>query len=310
MICSAPTNPDSDGKPFGPICIRIADISTSLISESDGPQIRLDSTAKIFLADDQAPDIRVRASWRQKLHSPDAPGIFDSGALWQLYRDGDRHTFTFISPKYGRTPYKIAHFDASFESGEIFLSRECFGADEQLYPLEYPLDELIMMNLLAAGRGVEIHSSGIITPEGQGLIFAGQSGAGKTTISRLWQAETGADILSDDRIIIRKRNGQFWMYGTPWHGEAALASSKGTPLNAIFFLRQAMKNEIVSQSNAVTAARLLACGFPPFYDPAGLEFTLGFYDELTTSIPCAELGFVPDRTAIDCVRSLASRGRL
>jgi hypothetical protein len=310
MIHPAPINADFSGKALGPLYIRIADISTSIISDSDGPQLRLDPTARLFLADDQSTDVTVRASWRAKLLQPAAERVFDSGALWQLFRDGERHTFSFTSPKYGRSPYKIAHFDSRFESGEVYLSREYFAVDEQLYPLEYPLDELIMMNLLAAGRGVEVHSSGIITPDGQGLLFAGQSGAGKTTISRLWQLETGAEILSDDRIIIRMQNGQFWMYGTPWHGEAALASSRRAPLSAIFFLCQAQKNEIKNQSHAVTAARLLACGFPPFYNPAGLDFTLGFYDDLTRSIPCVELGFVPDRTAIDCVRSFAEQGRL
>ena len=97
----------------------------------------------------------------------------------------------------------------------MYLNRDCID-DAAAYPLEYPLDELLIINLLAQGRGVEVHAAGVIDPEGCGHLFLGQSGGGKTTISRLWQGVERAEILSDeDRIILRKEAGRIWMYGTP-----------------------------------------------------------------------------------------------
>ena len=71
------------------------------------------------------------------------------------------------------------------------MRREVFGDRLPIYPLHYPLDELLMVHLLARGRGVEIHGSGIVDADGYGTLFAGQSGAGKTTMSRLWLSEPG-----------------------------------------------------------------------------------------------------------------------
>ena len=71
-------------------------------------------------------------------------------------------------------------------------------------PLEYPLDELLLQGLLARGRGAEIHACGIADGSGRGLLFVGQSGAGKTTMARLWEGERGITVLSDDRIILRR----------------------------------------------------------------------------------------------------------
>jgi hypothetical protein len=152
------------------------------------------------------------------------------------------------------------------------------------------------------GKGVEVHSSGIIDSSGKGFLFVGHSGAGKTTMTRLWQKREGIRIPSDDRIILRKVNNDIWMYGTPWHGEAETSSAAEAPLSHIFFLRHGRKNELMSQRRTEAAVRLFACGFPTFYSPSGLDFTLSFYDEVTKAVPCSELGFVPDESVIEFVR--------
>ena len=137
---------------------------------------------------------------------------------------------------------------------------------------------------------------------GNGHLFAGQSGAGKTTMAKLWQQEEEVVILSDDRIILRNIEGKLWMYGTPWHGEAGLAHPARARLTRIYFLRHGQKNEIVSQRAAEAVGRLFAHSFPPFYSLAGLDFTLGFFEEVVTAVPCDELRFLPDQRVIEFIR--------
>ena len=88
--------------------------------------------------------------------------------------------------------------------GEILLHPGFFEWSQPVDPLSTPLDELLYGALLARGRGAEIHGCGLIDAHGNGLLFAGRSGAGKTTMARLWQDVPGTTILSDDRIILRK----------------------------------------------------------------------------------------------------------
>jgi len=107
--------------------------------------------------------------------------------------------------------------------------------------------------------------------------------------------------LSDDRTIVRKKGDQFWMYGTPWHGEAKFGSPRGVILERIFFLRHGQKNSIREIKGIDPVSQLLTCSFPPYWDPQGMAFTLEIFTDLTAHIPCQSLSFRPERSAIDQV---------
>jgi hypothetical protein len=283
--------------------LRIAGITTAILCDEPEMTIRIDAATQKFLVGEREPDTSVRVAWSD-LREEGIGGekIFDSGALWKLYEDDGHYLFRFATPHFGSCPYKLARFNRDFTRGNLYLHRPYF-TDRPVYPLEYPLDELLMLNLLAAGRGAELHSCGVRDASGRGYLFIGQSGAGKTTMARLWGTVPGASILSDDRIILRQHNGErFWMYGTPWHGEAQLASTERAPLAAIFFLRHGLRNELLSLGRAESAARLFSCSFPTFYHADGLAFTLAFYEKVASAVPCYELSFTPDEGAVAFVR--------
>lgn len=157
-----------------------------------------------------------------------------------------------------------------------------------------------MVHLLAAGAGIILHSCGL-GRDGRGLLFVGESGAGKSTLARMWDQEEGVTILSDDRIIVRRRDGEFWAYGTPWHGEAAFSSPLGVKLDRMFFLRHGSENSLTECTEANAVARLLTCSFLPHWDAEGMAFSLEFLAELAAAVPCQELTFTPDRRAIELV---------
>ena len=209
--------------------------------------------------------------------------------------------FDFFCPAFGDLPYKAVTFQPDFTAGKIYLNRALCRSGQPVNALEYPLDELLMTNLLARNRGMEVHACGVVDRDGWGHLFVGHSGAGKTTMARLWQQRDEVRILSDDRIILRHIDERIWMYGTPWHGEAELASNDRAPLRNIFFLRQANENEHVRTSSAKAAALLFSCAFPPFHCLDGLDSTLRFLEHLTNRTPCHELRFTPDSRAMEYI---------
>jgi hypothetical protein len=282
--------------------LRVADIATKVVCDDPAIGSTMSGAGDRFLVGDAAADITIRAHSTAQLALPDAEKLFDSGLVWQLYRDRDDYIFTFTSPVFGPAPYRLARFNSSFTRGDVWLSHASLAGDFPLKPLDYPLDELLMINLLARGRGVEVHACGVIDKDGAAYLFAGQSGAGKSTIARLWQAE-GATILSDDRLILRMRDGHVWVYGTPWHGEAQFGCPASAPLSRIFFLAHAAQNTAMAMTAAAAAARLFACAFPPFYDKAGLDFTLRFLGDVMTRVPASQLAFAPDSTVVNFVRA-------
>ena len=286
-------------------CLEVADISVKIQSTDPTLQFETQGVMKAFLATEDQPDAQASATWSDLSQMSLGQKVFDSGALWQLYRRHGSYLYAFTSPVFGSVPYKVASFDSSFTSGEVYLHRPYFESKKALYPLEYPLDELWMVNLLGQGRGAEIHGCGVVDADGKGHLFVGQSGAGKSTMARLWEFKRGIQILSDDRIVLRWANQKLWMYGTPWHGEAGFSSKDRAPLSRIYFLRHAQKNELLPQRPAQAVGQLFTCSFPPFYNPEALDFTLGFFEKVVQSVPCFELKFLQDKKVIELLTGLS-----
>jgi hypothetical protein len=284
------------------LTVSIGDIRVAVISREPDLWLQVPQATQRFLVENDDADVIVRARWGE-LHNPPAGNqTFDSGVLWRLYQYNSNYLFRFTSPAFGTLPYKEASFSSDFTSGDVVLHREYFDHRQPVDALEYPLDELLLMNLLTRGPGVEVHACGVEDSDGHGYLFVGQSGAGKTTTGRLWQESNRIQVLSDDRIILRRLEGRIWMYGTPWHGEAEFACSRRTPLTHVFFLARGENNELVPVRPPEAVARLMACSFVPFYSASALDSALGFFEHVTTAIPCGELRFAPDRGVVTFVR--------
>jgi len=153
-------------------------------------------------------DIGIRIEWISDL--PQMPGrkLFDSGAAWRLYEGQEELQFDFGYPLPGKAPHKRLFVDSNFCRATLQMSEESF-ADIPITPdpLEYPLDELLIMHRLTQEKGIELHGCGIVREDGVGNLFVGHSGAGKSTTTRLWTAREDVEVLSDDRIIVRRDGG-------------------------------------------------------------------------------------------------------
>jgi len=252
------------------------------------------------------PDIRIDAQWTTAQRPIKGRLVFDSGGLWRLHEEDGKLSWSFTSPRFGVTPYKTAVFERDFSAGQVYLHRPYFDASMPIYPMEYPLDELVVTNWLALGRGIEIHGCGVRDRDGAGYLFTGHSGAGKTTIARLWKDLPGVTVLSDDRIILRRVGGQIFMHGTPWHGDEPLASPSQVALTRGYVLHHAQRNDCVELRGVDAIAKLMARSFPPFFSATALDFTLAFLGDVGKLAPFFDLGFVPDGRLPDFVREAAT----
>ena len=170
-------------------------------------------------------------------------------------------------------------------------------------PFFGPTMELLMVNYLAQGRGIILHSCGIKQGD-RGIIFVGESGAGKTTMARIWHQGSDVEILSDDRTLVRREGDHFVIYGTPWHGEGKFGSPGKVKLDQIFFIKHSKENSISKINNAHSVTQFLKCAFPPFWDAAGMEYSMDVFSDLAATVPCRMLSFKPDSSIIGFVDSL------
>ena len=277
---------------------RVGGISFGLFS---GPEMTpvLDPSLHRFEIAPGSCDVQIRLDWAEELSLPASAPLFRSGGLWTLFEESGGYRFYFSTPSLGPMPYKTAWFDREFRRGQVVLCRPYFDTARPICPMEYPLDELLMIHRLSRGEGVEVHGCGVVTPDGRGLLLIGHSGAGKSTSSRLWLKTAGARVLSDDRIILRREKGRVWMYGTPWHGDAGIAESARWPLDGIFVLAQALSNALRPLGSVEASAELFARSFVPHHSAEAVTFILDFFSKVTSQVPCFEFSFVPDLTAVE-----------
>jgi hypothetical protein len=246
-------------------------------------------------------DIKLNVRWAGALEACGSQRAFESGATWRLSLVGDEFVFEFTSPLLGTSPYKQLRVDNSFSRADLILSSNALRSCQDVSPIEYPVCELLVTNYLAQhGLGVEVHGCGIVD-QARGYLFLGHSGAGKSTTARLWDSFRRAQILSDDRLILRLHDGEVWMYGTPWHGEAAFATAGEVRLENIFVLRHGSTNQFMRLPKALAVGEIFARSFPPFHSAIGLERTVEFLKQVIETAPCFEFQFVPDQSAIASV---------
>lgn len=281
--------------------IRIAGLTIVLRYHDASLHRPLPEAVQRFAAAGDAPaDLLLDVDTMRGALPPHGPLLFDSGGVWRAFDDDGGYRIDCSSAVFGDTPYKVAFVDGEFRRGRLLVRGDSF--EPAMHVFDYPIDEVLLSHLLGRGHGVELHGCGVIDRDGRGQLFVGQSGAGKTTTARVWLADGDYDIVSDDRVIVRFEEGEWRMFGTPWHGEAELSSSSVAPLGAIHLLVQAARTELVRLAPAVAAARLFGCAFPPFYDSAAVAYTLDTLGRLVREVPVRALHFTPDRSVVDAVR--------
>jgi len=310
--------------------VSIGEVSVQIAGENS-EDVGLFPALCAFQANCENPDIRMQVRWVEKLHQSEHSRLFDSGSIWRLYSCGEGFCFDFIAETLSPSPYKRLTIDRQFRSARLEMSADFFANSGcQVIPLEYPLDELLIMHRLTQEKAIELHGCGLVRANGIGNLFVGHSGAGKSTTTRLWTALEDVEVLSDDRIIVRRDGAEkqvprfarndnpggdaeirhrnpkhkIRMYGTPWHGEARYASPKSAPLARIFILEHGHGNVLTPLSPGQAVAELFARSFVPFHRHEYVVSALTFLEEVVANVPVYRFAFEPDHRAVDAILNL------
>jgi hypothetical protein len=155
-----------------------------------------------------------------------------------------------------------------------------------------------MMNLYSSyivyhNWGLMIHSSSVIEG-GKVHIFAGQSGAGKSTAARLSQPR---ELLSDEASLVKIENGKISVYDSPFRSELpSLGATDPSPLSSIQFLQQALQNKRVKLGKADALMNLMDKVFFWAHSLEETKKVIGLVKTLINQVPVYELHFKKDDT--------------
>ena len=82
------------------------------------------------------------------------------------------------------------------------------------------------------GGGLLMHSAAVAY-RGQGILFCGVPGAGKSTQARLWERVCGAEAINNDQPCIVYEDGKALVSGTPWSGKEPCYKNLCVPVRAV-----------------------------------------------------------------------------
>jgi hypothetical protein len=162
-------------------------------------------------------------------------------------------------------------------------------------PHPYSIDSVLRIVhtlVLARRNGFLLHAASAIR-NGKAFLFAGVSGAGKTTISRL--APSDVVLLTDEISYVRRFGDDYLAFGTPFTGELAkLGENVSAPVEALYLLAKGSKNRIetIPEGEAVRSLLGNILFFAQEEEFVRAAFHSSF--EFVSRIPILRLTFVPD----------------
>jgi hypothetical protein len=175
-------------------------------------------------------------------------------------------------------------YDPRLRRGEIHQSPNRYSVDSVL--------RILHSLALVPESGFLLHASSGIR-NGRAYIFAGRSGAGKTTMARL--APPGVTLLTDEISYIRRAQATYFACGTPFWGELAKAGENHSGLiQALCFLEHAPENRLTPLSGAESLRSLLQNILFFAQDPALVARVFENACDFVSNIPIYRLSFRPE----------------
>jgi hypothetical protein len=212
--------------------------------------------------------------------------------FWSIWKFNSDLFIKTIFPHSSPGKNALLKFSLKERVWDLWIS----GADGEIDPFEYPLDGLILYYLTVIHGDIMIHASGV-NINGNGWLFSGMSGKGKSTLAKLCE-DSGARVIHDDRLILRKTDTGFRMFNTPVYSDD---EPRESILNKIFLVEHGTENRLLALNGASAVSLIIANCIQHHWDPGIISGLLGSVSIMCRRIPVAGFYFKADRSAIDYI---------
>jgi hypothetical protein len=205
-----------------------------------------------------------------------APDTFDADADVEVWLEG------------GEWRMRRGDFEARWNpaerQGQVLQSANPYSIDSVL--------RIVHTLMLAPEGGFLVHASSAVR-NGKAYLFSGVSEAGKTTIARL--APSDVALLTDEASYVRKQNGRYLAYGTPFAGElGAPGKNISAPIEALYLLEKGGENRIEEIAPAMAVRRLLRNILFFAHQPELVGQVFESVCSFVAAVPVFQLTFFPD----------------
>jgi len=196
-------------------------------------------------------------SFPLRLTTRDSSLLTAASKRYQGFHEARKNPFSIIVDREPAETNGKRVFVCEFEGARVVADSS--GAHFSGVRNEYALDSLLRMFLswaLLPQDGFLLHAASVIR-NGKAFVFAGRSGAGKSTVASL---SPQGSVLTDEISLIKRVDGEWHAFGTPFWGEfRADGANISAPLGGIFRLVQSPANHLEPLRPAELLKLLLPC---------------------------------------------------
>ena len=143
--------------------------------------------------------------------------------------------------------------NSDFSKGKVTLRGDWtmrnFGLNNSL---------MMMYAFASADKDTLLMHASVIRKDGNGYLFLGVSGTGKSTHTANWlKYIEGTDLINDDNPVVRMIDGKGYVFGSPWSGKTPCYKNTEAPIGGFVQLAQAPHNKIYNMEVLDAFASLL-----------------------------------------------------
>ncbi len=278
----------------------IASFRIRLQSE-DGIDIVLDQRFRAFINKEEAiPDVLLDI-YPEKGSVPDeAEKVFEASLIDEEGKSQEREPFWEVL-KSKEAIYVQARTKYPERNPLMVLNKEKMKwrifsdcGEDDIDPLPYPVDGLLLYYLTSFLGGIMIHGSGADV-NGKGWLFSGRSGMGKTTLAMIFD-KCGDKIMHDDRLILRKGESGWVMHSTPVYSND---EPRSINLDHLWVIGHGHSNVSVPVTGAEAAGLVMANCVQQNWNNEATARLAAAIGDLVLTVPVSKLQFVPDKTVRD-----------
>jgi hypothetical protein len=229
-------------------------------------------------------------SWKEEIYSAKNGDV----ALWKIFNAEDGICIHVYDSENLSLLQHIAFYQEELSEWTIFSD---LNETKSLESLRYPMMPLILYYLSTKTNSLLVHASGVFDGE-YGRIFSGFSGVGKSTMAGIWQ-RSGAEVINDDRLMLRKINGRWWMFNTPMY---YTDTPKKAPLDFIYLPFHHLENTYERSNGMPLILRFMAHCIQHGYNAEHVQWHLDQVLDLAKEIPFTRLGVVPNLEVVTFIK--------
>lgn len=178
-----------------------------------------------------------------------------------------------------------------YKSGKIYVEHSwSFGLNNAI---------MVMYALTTANSKTLLFHSSVVSYQGRGYMFLGQSGTGKSTHSSLWLKHIeGTELVNDDNPVVRiGDDNEVRVYGSPWSGKTPCYRNVSYPVGALVKLDQAPYNDIQRLKGVKAYAVVMMSVSGKRWDSSLAEGLHETESQLVQLVPFWHLDCLPDEDA-------------